>query len=445
MPTLRACAALALLSLGACLETAPVDLNGNGNGNDSGTDTSDALADAHLDTFTPELDPTTAPDVPVEVELDEPCLVVAPLRVDFARTAVGTQKAQTLTLHNCGDSGLALDAIALGAGSAPAFSLVPAPRPAALEPGVAHVVQILYTPAPPASIGDALPRRDEGTLVIAADGHTWIVDLFGEALVPSCPSALITVAEGAIVTPGTTLHLGVELDGDATGWQWRVSQPVGSTEVIRPSATQRQVTFTPYVLGAYELELTLFDEVGAACPSTRVQVLVHADAALRVELLWSAVAPPAAPADAHIDLDLHLLHPNAGGYFDDVWDVFWLNENPNWESAGPDDDPALDRDGQGFATTEAIDLWQPRQDHRYCVGVSYYYASPGAATVALATVRVYFDSGLVFEVSAVELVPSDLWEVTCFTLNEAPTLLRDDDGDPRITHDFQVPLGRDVP
>jgi hypothetical protein len=189
------------------------------------------------------------------------------------------------------------------------------------------------------------------------------------------------------------------------------------------------------IVGTYRFELTVTDASGEpSCVAATAEVVVTANEAVHVELLWSTPNDPDETDEgpfAGADLDLHFAHPSASGpdldhdgapdkWFDVLYDCFWHNDHPNWGSLEPavDDNPGLDRDDTDGAGPENVNLDLP-EDVCYELGV-HYWSDHGFGKSA-ATVRIYLYGTLAFETTNVELAPADLWWVTslCWPLGGA--------------------------
>ncbi|MCE7990136.1 MAG: hypothetical protein DYG89_54020, partial [Caldilinea sp. CFX5] len=203
-----------------------------------------------------------------------------------------------------------------------------------------------------------------------------------------------------------------------TAYQWSIRQPAGSNETIRPSATQRDIQFTANIIGSYTFVLDVWDQFGTqSCSPAEYTVIVTSDEAIHVELIWRT------PGDitetdtgftlggmsVGSDVDLHVLHPNAGDYFDDRYDTYWLNPNPNWAGSGSNDDPSLDRDDTDGAGPENFHLSFPEFNKTYTVG-AHYWDDWGYGN-AYVTIRVYIYGQLRFNWNEVLLATQDMWEV----------------------------------
>jgi hypothetical protein len=185
-------------------------------------------------------------------------------------------------------------------------------------------------------------------------------------------------------------------------------------------------TFEVNVAGVYNLELEVIDAVGEkSCEPATAQVIVASYDAIHIEVLWDTPADPDQSnqgPEAGADLDLHFTHEYAtgpdldgdgqpDGWFDNPFDCFWFNPNPNWGSFDPsiDDDPSLDLDDTDGAGPESLSLQIPEDGQSYKVGVHYWHDHGYGDSYA--TVRIYIYGELVYEVTDVQLTHQDMWEV----------------------------------
>lgn len=196
----------------------------------------------------------------------------------------------------------------------------------------------------------------------------------------TCPD----LVEGAPLT-----DVGGSLTVDDEGSSVRVTgsleeAPEGSgsdfvlTEVVTPAATLPWV-FEPDIAGEYRLLFIAVDDDGMTATCT---TLVHAipDEGLRVEMFWSTDGT---------DMDLHLLAPQASGWFSDA-DCYYRNcvGGLTWPPAGVEDDPHLDIDNTRGFGPENINIERPKPG-AYRIGVHAYHGD------AMVSVRVYCrESGL---------------------------------------------------
>jgi len=372
------------------------------------------------------------------------CITVSPLQVNFGGKKYGEEASQEIRIGSCSDTPLEIFDIRLKEGSSPEFGVVLTNddgqklldhEPTQENPVIVltgNDTSILVTYLPSADGPDAHVGGGEGELVIKSNAskETKIIRLQAAFVEPSSPTAMIGCKEGHEVIPQTKLHFSGDESsagyGEIDQWEWSVEQPTGSQSKFIPSNDQPNPTFEANVAGSYVFTLDVWDENGlrSSMPAT-YEVIVIPDQAIHIELLWhnpedldeSDTGPQAGS-----DLDLHFLHPWAGGpdldldgnpdgWFDLLFDCFWFNAYPNWGSYDPaiDDDPALDRDDTDGAGPENLNLDIPEENVTYRVGVHYF--NDHGYGPAYATVRVYIYSYLVFEALDVMLVDKDMWEV----------------------------------
>ena len=366
-----------------------------------------------------------------------PCISVNPQQVAFGVVALGSNGSRPLEISACGEAPLSLTGLHFSDDLSGIFTLEGAlptvDAPVLVPIGDSVTFQVVYTPTE-LSLDDlngaAIP--DAATLIIENDS------LLGDVEVPvsgicqkdACPHAVIQVAEGSEVVPQTVLHLYGDQSYAATGsitkWEWSVEQPQGSQFTFIPSSSFPNPTFEANVAGLYRFYLTVWDENGVpSCQQSMAEVAVISDCNIHVELLWHNPEDPDETdegPEAGADVDLHFIHPWAGGpdvdgdghpdgWFDQPFDCFWFNAHPEWGSFDPsvNDDPDLDRDDTDGAGPENINLCGTPEEALYRIGVHYW--NDHGYGPAYVTVRVYIFSQLVFEISDVKLVACDMWEV----------------------------------
>ena len=294
-----------------------------------------------------------------------------------------------------------------------------------------------------AEVDDATIEVDDAPVGVEPD----VAEEVGDAEVevgpqPRCPVAVIDAPDRA-VAPGATVQLygdhSYSPQGGQLEYAWQVEAPSGNATGFVPHASVANPTFVTDVAGTYRFRLSVTDQRGLpGCVAAEREVVAHPEPALRIELAWMAPSD-VDPSDGNgPDLDLHFLHPFANGeYFDDPFDTFWANNNPDWGSLGSQvDNPNLSDSTDGSAP-EILTLIAPEQGTRYCVGVNYW--TDHDLGPAHATVRIFFYGVLAFAVADVELVKHDLWRVTCFTWPSEQIALSTIDGELDITPDYQHP------
>ena len=270
----------------------------------------------------------------------------------------------------------------------------------------------------------------------------------------SCPEAVIEIAEGEEVCPQAVLHLdgtkSIAKSGAIAKWKWTVQTPPGSLAVFAPADDSPTPTLEVDVAGTYEIGLEVWDGEGVkSCVSAVGKVAALPCGVLHVELSWTTPGDPD-PSDTGpetgADLDLHFLHPNAvgsdcdgdgqgNGWFDHVWDAWWMQPHPSWGSADPavDDDPWLDIDDTGGHGPENLNLQMMESGTTYRIGVHYW--NDHGFGPSLATVRVYLFSQLQFEMTDVLLEPGEMWEVATVDTTGTVSMTTDGGGGPKIFED----------
>ncbi len=396
--------------------------------------------------------------VPLQGNVGGPCIALNPKSIDFGGKLVGKRALVDVDITSCGDQPLEITQIALRDGSDPSFELAldglpttgaagppsalgPGDPPLVLQPNQTARFQVAYVPEAVSPLGDdGQPLTDHGAVVLRSNAFVseLDVDVKGFGVAVECPTAVIIVQEGEEVVPQTTLHLIGSQSYAATGqvvdYRWDVSQPVGSASVMLPSAGQADPTFEANVAGTYVFRLTVVDSAGVpSCKPAEATVFVNPEEAIHIELLWHTPNDPDETDEGPVagaDLDLHFTHPFAtgghdgdhdgkpDGWFDQPFDTFWFNPQPDWGSldVAIDDNPGLDRDDTDGAGPENVNLDLPEHDRTYKIGVHYW--NDHGFGPSYATVRVYVFSTLVFELAEVELVNHDMW---CVATIDWPT------------------------
>jgi hypothetical protein len=436
--SIRLCLIVATVMLSSCeLHAVPTS--------DAADSVADVLSGIEVQSDQEEEAMCVAPPEVVEMEPDlqeqSACIDVNPSMMNFGGKKVGESAMVPVEIFSCGAIPLEVYGISIVAGSSPNYSIdltdlkmIPsADSPLVIAPGSSETLYALFIP------NEHNPTDSEGHLILdtgsirisnnAPPGETEVT-LAGAGTCLCAGTAIIDCVEGDEVAPQTTLHLfGDKSYGhhqsEIVKWEWSVEQPAGSMSVFLPSLSFPNPTFEVNVAGIYTFSLMVWDSMGqpSAFPAS-YQVVVIPCEALHIELLWHTPEDPDETdtgPEAGSDLDLHFLHPWAAGHdidgdgkpdgwFDIPFDNFWFSAHPNWGSYDPEinDDPGLDRDDTDGAGPENINLDIP-ENVLYRVGVHYW--NDHGFGPAYATVRVYIYAQLVFEVSDVQLVNSDLWEV----------------------------------
>jgi hypothetical protein len=331
--------------------------------------------------------------------------------LDFGPSLVENTRIQNVVVESCGGQTLEISAIrvegaefGLGDGLPPSY---PARLPPVTDGNVsANSFQVTFTP----------PELDlyTGTLIVESNdpvSPVLEIPLRGRGSINACPVAEVTTPE--LVVPPleiVTLDGSSSVDSDGRNgapvhYEWAVTQrPAGSTaqpverfaNPLRPAdggqaddTTTPQAFFFVDVAGEYVIELTVEDDQGFSapsndCPQSAATVYINAlpEGAVHVELTWHTPSDVDETDLDGTDVDLHLLHPNSGGWAnglsnlsgETLYDCYYANTNPEWGPAGPDGNPSLDIDDTNGAGPENITIDTPEITNNgyYRVGVHYY-------------------------------------------------------------------------
>ena len=438
--------------------------------------TSDA-ATASLVVFSNDTTVPAGVEVLIKGNTEGPCLKVNPKTLNFGAKGVGLLAVLPVELQSCGTSPVEITNIAFDVErTSPDFALDLTTLPGLDGGGAISVDSPLVIPInqkvefnvrfvpdtenPKDDTNQAIP--DLGFILV--DNNTFDeqveVEIRGVGVDIDCPQAVIGIDEGEEVIPQTVLHLKGDQSfapgGPIAKWEWTVEQPIGSQSLFVPSATFPNPTFEANVAGSYLFKLTVWDENGTpSCVPDEAEVVVIPDEAIHVELLWNTPNDPDQTdegPEAGADVDLHFLHPYASGpdldgdgkpdgWFDQPFDCFWFNPNPNWGSFDPavDDDPGLDRDDTDGAGPENLNLNIPENEKKYLVGVHYWHDHKYGPSYV--TLRVYIYAVLVFELTDVKLLNHDMWEVATIDWPSGEVnLITDKNGNYKITPNYENPF-----
>ena len=306
-------------------------------------------------------------------------LLAVPDPVDFGAVPVGAAAFRQLELRNQGNTTLVVKNLALKMGSDRAFAIRVQPAfPATLVPGAGITAGLAFVP------DSSTAARTSAVVEVQLEGSS---EAFRVNLVGSvgpcqgdchspraiCPGTVVTEVTKTVRLTGT----GLEPDKDSMTCAWALlSGPTGSRATVAPGGTCA-IDFTADLVGDYQFELAITDPAGnrGTCVT---QVRADPYSGLWLETIW----------DLDADIDLHLLHPSHHPGIDpfDAWswagtdgaDCFYWTcrkglASLSWpDSAGPEDDPSLDVDGQHFGP-ENIRIDVPNRTHPYWIGVHWLY------------------------------------------------------------------------
>ena len=418
---------------------------------------------------------------------DVPCIEVEPQKLLFGGKVVGNSAVLPLTITNCGGPDLKISGVKLADGSDADFAIYSGPSgfppgdcdavkdcldidptaPLVIPVNDSIDVEVRYVPSVVSPLdADNKPIPDEATLVVENNSFEALVEvpISGTGVEVGCPIAVASVEEGEQVVPQTTLHLkGDQSYSPAAGvgiknYEWSVEQPEGSASILIPNASFDNPVFEVNAAGEYAFTLNVRDDNNVeACELAVVDVIVIPDEAIHVELLWkteSDLDPNDIGEGNGTDMDLHFAHPFATGpdidgdgepdpWFDEPFDCFWFNKEPNWGTFAKevDDNPGLDRDDIDGWGPENLNLNIP-ENVTYRVGVHFWDGHEFDGE-SLASVRIFVYGEMVEEVLDVPMVEYDMWyfglihwqpglvEVEVFT---------DEAGDYLMTPNYQNPI-----
>ncbi len=383
--------------------------------------------------------------IPLQGNVEMPCIELDTDEVDFhGGIAGGELKIASLSFQSCGNVPLAIhnlrlataddladpQFITLGVDSwSPQFAVVANENlpttnsPWIVPPDTGASFELSYNPTVTGSALDELgvPIPDRTFLLFESDSYTPVIALPVRAYTTddTCPVGIIQSSSHDFVPVGTTVILdgtaSYAPNGSVASYSWSVDQPLDGTGTFIPNSEQPIVSFTVTTLGTYTFRLEIFDELGqAACGRPEYLLDVLAGPLLQVELSWTTSDGQEAPESA--DLDLHFVSTAADGpdldadgqpdgYFDPVYDCYWLNPYPSWseEAAG---NPALSIDNSNGGP-EVVTLQVPTEDHPYRIGVHYWSGPQPMA----ATIRILSLGQEIWASSPVIVQPNDLWSV----------------------------------
>lgn len=314
----------------------------------------------------------------------------------FGLSAIGRASNKTVQIENCSRTEkLNLEGITLSDNGGGVYELVQDALPDPLKNNMPLEIGPLETATFVVSYKPIDDSTSLGKIVISSDdpvNSELRVAVTGKGTDNECPVARATgLIQGSGGRPATALDTiplktiefsgedSSDPDGQVDRYEWKlVSAPTNSTSRFSPSNTVSKPKLFLDLAGEYEVELTVFDNLGlASCSPSKVLIRATPDEDIHVQLVW---------ANNGTDLDLHYI--NGRGRWDvPGGDVFWRAPTADWGVPGnSNDDPSLDIDDTDGFGPENVNHNNPVQD-AYGVGV-HYYADNGLAA-SYATVRIY--------------------------------------------------------
>ena len=385
--------------------------------------------------------------VPLTANKSGPCILVEPRDILFGGQIVGQATTIAFDVTSCGTEPLTITGLALTGDSSTDYEVDYSGLPEHIDKGdgpsataplllpinesVSIPVTYIADEVNPKD-ADNVPIPDLGTVRILSNAFESEVDvsLLGAGAEADCPTPVIHVVEGDEVIPQTVVHLDGTQSyapfGQVVKFNWQVTEPDGSQGKFIPTPSDPTPIFEVNVVGLYEFRLDVWDEANSkSCNPAIYQIIVQPDQAIHVELSWLTPSDPDETDEGEgvgTDLDLHFTHPNATGpdldedglpdpWFDQEWDCFWYNPNPNWGSFDPftDDDPSVDRDDTDGAGPENVNLGIPENGTDYGIGVHYW--DDHEFDQVLAQIRVFVYATEIYARTDVLLSERDMWWV----------------------------------
>ncbi|MEZ4268166.1 MAG: hypothetical protein R3F39_17525, partial [Myxococcota bacterium] len=339
-------------------------------------------------------------------------------------------RQRTLRVGSCGGAALVVSAATLEGPDAASFSLTP-PASFAVPPSPDGLdLELRFTAAPASSATSAatgdLPPSARATLVIASNAFRPSVPVPISAIpvASACPWPVIagglpeSVVAGAALSLDSAQSLGVLAPIDRRAWT--ATGPDGARAFFAPSPDATSPTVRLDVVGIWTLTLAVWDAEGrpGCAAAQRVVEVLPPPGGLHFQLTWDTpgdLDPTDRGPGAGSDLDLHVRHPFAtgldidgdsvlDGWFDEPFDVHWLNPAPDWGVLGAAaDNPRLaldDTDGEG---PETIDLPRAAGDGVYTLGAHSWDDHGYGAS--LATLAVWLDGAPLGDALSFDIQP----------------------------------------
>ena len=296
------------------------------------------------------------------------------------------------------------------AGGCPQFAITAAPVGGPLAPGASRTILLRFRPyLVGAATGEVTVTMQQGTqsvpYAIPLNGTGRMRTMAGCGVTAMCPGPITVNANSTVTLSSSVMAPG------ATTCSWTVgSRPATSSGTFSAPSSCTSTTYFADVVGTHIVNFNVSDGLGGTAQCT-TPITVNPNGDLWIELTW----------DRPNDMDLHLLHPNAGAsssassWGNTTWDCHFRTRLPSW-GAGAQADPSLDRDdisGQGPENTR---INTPSRSFIYTVGVHMYSfaATPNAVT---STLKVYCGGQLMTTRTRTMSTTKDMWVVGTVDFN----------------------------
>ncbi len=367
------------------------------------------------------------PEFPIELwaNVEVPCMEVSPSSIlNFGEVEQGESATRRIYVTNCASNADLVAEIA-DFFDDQGFELVgSAEEESALviAPGTTKTLAVQFSPQQ--------IRRYEGEITLESQGifgEETTVSLRGDGVAPPCPQAVIngfSDQQTSTANPTATLQ-GIPLEivhfsaedsfaadgGPIEAYEWTLVETPSDTLVELGLPADGPINELYLELsGTYVVELHVWDQQGTrSCEPARMTVEAVSNDAIHLQLVWDTPTDPNPFNNSGTDLDLHFLHQN-GSWNSAPWDCHWLNMNPVWGDANNDDmNPRLDIDKVDGWGPENINLLIPEDGVRYSVGVHYF--SDHGYGPSYATVRIFLNGELEFELADRHIEDREFWHV----------------------------------
>ena len=421
--------------------------------------------------------------VPMDMDhVSGPCLKAEPAEVDFGTVVTTTPNSAVVTLISCGDQAVEITDVRLTEDSSADFGLnlsgmgeFSVNQPLILEPGTNTELIVMYLPPSVDydSGGNVIP--DTGIILVdnSSVDSPRAIPIVGIGIAPECPvtdfkimARGLEVPDGGDVPVETNLQFldqsyDPTIEGDIVAWEWSVVPPAGSADVFFPSAVFKDPSFEANMVGDYIFHLKVYNKLGieSCCGDAEKLVHVKAGDGCHLELTWDTPNDPdptdhcSGFADCGSDMDLHVVHPLAGGpdvdqdgkpdgFFVPQYDCFWFDPHPVWVedfAADPTYQPHLSKDDRDGAGPEIFTYSIPEPGLCYKVGVHYWDDHGFGASHP--TIRMFIDGKEVYEKTGPKMQNLDMWEVgeACCTDNANPMFEYQSGGEPLVVPGYVNP------
>lgn len=348
------------------------------------------------------------------------CITISPSPLDFMNTELECgSPARTVSITNTCSTPLTLNSATLmdpglapvgsgsctTAGGCPQFAISAAATVGTISPGASRTLQLRFRPyvlgVTNGQLNVSVTQNGQAVAYpLPLTGTGVARTAMGCGVAAMCP-APITVGANSTVT----LTPSVMAPGPVT-CSWTVgSRPATANGNFGTPSSCSSTNYFADVVGTHIVNFTVSDGLGSTSTcSTPITVTPNGD--LWIELTWSQ----------NYDTDLHLIHPNAGGWSAasswsrSPWDCYYANRTPTWGTA--QQSPNLDRDDTTTRGPENTRINSPQPGLAYTIGV-HMYGFPNSPVVS--TVKVYCGGQLVTTQTRSMATAKDMWVVGSVT------------------------------